>query len=181
MAVDARVTRSRAKLRNALLALAGDRKLESITVADICKRADVSYPTFFRHYAGKAELWHDITDALTTELQARIAPLVDDPDTMKVSREFCAFVEANREALGVILSQGDERQELINRSAALATKSRRRQYDLPGDLAIVHATNATTGIVAWWLDHYDSVSTEQITEVIDLLVNQPLNLAARRR
>jgi AcrR family transcriptional regulator len=175
MAVDARITRSRAKLREALLALARDHKLEAITVSDICKRADVSYPTFFRHYEGKSDLWHEITDALTTELQVRIAPLVDGPDTMKVSHEFCLFVESNREALAVILSQGAERQDLITRSAALAaTRAQRREYDLPGDLAIVHAANASMGIVAWWLEHYDSVSIDQVTEVIDRLVNQPL-------
>jgi AcrR family transcriptional regulator len=185
MVLDARVARSRAKLRDALLALVGERKLEAITVADIVKRAGVSYPTFFRHYAGKSELWHDITDGLTTQLQARIAPFVDDPDTMKVSREFCAFVAANRDALSAILAQGAEgtvRQDLVNRSAALVAKrAPGRLYGLPGDLALLHATNASVGIVTWWLEHYESVTIEEVTEIIDRLVNRPLRSPVRVR
>jgi AcrR family transcriptional regulator len=181
MAEDARITRSRAKLREALLALAGEQTLETITVAEICKRADVSYPTFFRHFAGKADLWHDITDGLSSELQARIAPLLDDPDTMKVSREFCAFVEANRAALGVILSQGAERQDLVTRSAALAAmREPSRQYGLPRDLAILHAASSSVAIVTWWLEHYDAVTVEEITEIIDRLVNRPLRSTGAR-
>jgi hypothetical protein len=30
--------------------------------ATIVKRSGLSYPTFVLHYAGKSELWHDITN-----------------------------------------------------------------------------------------------------------------------
>lgn len=176
--VDARVARSRAKLRVALLDLVGEQQLDEITIADIAERAEVGYATFFRHYASKADLWHDITDGLSTELHARIGPLIDDPDPLTLSREFCLFVQSNRDALRAILGQGAAgtvRQDLISRSSSwVAMREPQSAYGLPWDLVLLHATSAYLSIVAWWLEHWESVSLEEMTGIIDRLVTRPL-------
>jgi AcrR family transcriptional regulator len=178
MATDARVAKSRAKFREALLVLVQDQKLESITVSDIVEQAGVGYATFFRHYASKMDLWHEITDRLNNEILERIAPFVDEPDTLLVSEALCAFVVDNRDALSAILAQGSEgavREDMVRRTADLAaTRTKRRLNGLPRDLAIIHSINATIGILAWWMEHYESVTPKQMAEIIDRLVSRPL-------
>jgi len=178
MAPDARVAKSRAKFREALLVLVREHKLESITVSDIVEQAGVGYATFFRHYASRMDLWHDITDEINNKILERIAPFVDEPDTLLVARELCAFVEENREAVSAILAQGSEgavREDMVRRTADLAaTRTRKRLNGLPRDLAIIHSINATLGILAWWMDHYESVTSKQMAEIIDRLVSRPL-------
>jgi AcrR family transcriptional regulator len=178
MATDARVAKSRAKFREALLVLVRDQKLESITVSDIVDQAGVGYATFFRHYASRMDLWHEITDRLNNEILERIAPFVDEPDTLLVSKELCAFVVENRASLSAILAQGSEgavREDMVRRTADLAaTRTKRRLNGLPRDLAIIHSINATIGILAWWMEHYDSVTAKQMAEIIDRLVSRPL-------
>lgn len=182
MPTDARVVRTRARLREALLELIGEQRLQDITVAEIAERAGVGYATFFRHYTDKTALWNEIADELTTETIERMKPFAAAGDTSRMALEFCTFVNDNRDILRKIYAQGAEglvREELIKRSSALASDARsRRGYDLPLDLAFVHATNATLGIMVWWLDHYDEVGLEQIAGILDQLVMQPVQRMA---
>jgi AcrR family transcriptional regulator len=178
-AVDARVVKSRAKMRAALLELVGEQKLESIKVADITERAGVGYATFFRHYTDPLDLWHDASDEVTKDLLAHLAPLVASADTVAVAREVCQFVADNREKLSAILAQGAEgvvRADLVSRAVALTEeRAPRRRTSVPRDLAVFHSTNATFGILVWWLDNFDTVSVAKMAGILDRLVIRPLS------
>jgi AcrR family transcriptional regulator len=175
---DARVVRSRTKLQNALLDLVREKRLEDITVAEITAQADVGYATFFRHYPDKTALWHDVSDAMTTKYLEQIGPLVDDPDSTQIARQLCRFVEANWDALRAITTQGAEgaiRQDLVTRAAALTeSRSSAEMEGLPRDLAILHATSATLGLLVWWMDHPDEVTFDQMVEIVDRLIIAPV-------
>jgi AcrR family transcriptional regulator len=53
---DRRVRRTRRVLRDALVALILERGWDSVTVQDVCARADVGRSTFYVHFADKEEL-----------------------------------------------------------------------------------------------------------------------------
>src|SRR3954471_22003978 len=55
---------SRDRLREAALALYGERGFEGTTVAEIAKRAGLTERTFFRHFADKREVLFDGSAAL---------------------------------------------------------------------------------------------------------------------
>ena len=56
---------SRAKIRESFLQLLSDKKLEAITVKDICGRANVSRGIFYIYYDSKYELLEEIERRLT--------------------------------------------------------------------------------------------------------------------
>ena len=56
---------SRAKIRESFLQLLSDKKLEAITVKDICGRANVSRGIFYIYYDSKYELLEEIERHLT--------------------------------------------------------------------------------------------------------------------
>ena len=70
--MDPRITRSRAALHEAVIALAGEQALDDITVADITTRAGVNRSTFYQHFSDKGEL---LADALEAAVDAATAPL----------------------------------------------------------------------------------------------------------
>ena len=70
---DARILRTRAALRQAMTALAGELPLEAITVRAIAARAGVGYATFFRHYADKDALLGDVADVLTRQFLDQVS------------------------------------------------------------------------------------------------------------
>ena len=61
--VDPRVLRTRRLLQDALLALARERSLDEISVADVADRATVNRSTFYQHYPDTDTLLADALDA----------------------------------------------------------------------------------------------------------------------
>ena len=57
---DKRVTRTRRRLKQTLIDLAGRKAFEQITVTEICREAHASRITFYAHYSDKYELADEI-------------------------------------------------------------------------------------------------------------------------
>jgi AcrR family transcriptional regulator len=53
---DRRVARTRRQLREALVSLVLERGWDSVSVTDVCERADIGRSTFYVHFADKEEL-----------------------------------------------------------------------------------------------------------------------------
>lgn len=66
--------RTRRRLQDALLALARDRSLESITIADVAEHASVNRSSFYQHYTDKEML---LADALANRAADAGADLSD--------------------------------------------------------------------------------------------------------
>src|SRR5919198_2154855 len=67
---DRRVLRTRAALREALLALIVERGWDAVGIRDICARATVGRSTFYTHFADKEELLFSGFDDLRSMLRA---------------------------------------------------------------------------------------------------------------
>lgn len=76
--MDPRIARTRRSLQDALLALARERGLDDISVADIVERAEVNRSSFYQHYADRETLLADALDAAAEEARAGL------PDTIEV-------------------------------------------------------------------------------------------------
>lgn len=74
--VDPRVARTRSRLQEALLALARERPLESISVADVAERAGVNRSSFYQHYGDKESLLADALSAQALAAGADLSELV---------------------------------------------------------------------------------------------------------
>lgn len=173
---DARIVKTRAKLRDALLALVAERQFETITVSEIVARAGVGYATFFRRYADKQALWADIADSLTDSLFSRIRPLIQAEDTRGAARALCEFIDARRSVFVSILASGAEntvREDLVRRAAAQAEPLLLPTL-VPRDLVLVHAINTTLRILVWWLADHADASVDAVAGLIDRLAIRPL-------
>ncbi len=71
---DRRVLRTRRLLREALIAALVERGWRSVSVQDVCARADVGRSTFYAHFADKEELLLSGLDDLEQELRRPAAP-----------------------------------------------------------------------------------------------------------
>jgi AcrR family transcriptional regulator len=90
---DARITKTRAALSEAVLALAGEKNFNDLTIAEIAERAGIGYATFFRHYPDKEALLADVADVLIDELIGQMMPALLAEDTLSASIELCRFVQ----------------------------------------------------------------------------------------
>jgi AcrR family transcriptional regulator len=176
---DRRIKRTHRLLADALITLALQHGYDKVSISDITKLADVSYSTFFRHYADKDELLMSLMNDVIEELRELI---VDEQDA---------------ELTGVVLFQHVARHETLYRvllgglySSAIAQKAQeivaeqvKQQLKVPDtsaiplDIAINHVAAATLGMVRWWLDRGMPYPPERMGPIYADLVLRPTRVA----
>jgi AcrR family transcriptional regulator len=170
---DARVARSRASLRAALLALLDRQRFEDLTVRAITARAGVGYATFFRHYPDKHDLLHDVAAAAIGELLARAMPIAAADDSRGACLVLCQYVHSQRRLWRALLNGGAAamvRDEFLRQARAMVPAQPPPPAWLPADLAVTVASLGTLEVFAWWLAAKRPLSIEQVAEILDRLV-----------
>ena len=69
--IDARVIKSKPKLKEALLELMRERKFEKINVCEICEHAGIHRMTFYNHYADKCALFDEAIQDIKDNIHDR--------------------------------------------------------------------------------------------------------------
>lgn len=68
---------SRRRIQQALLDLLAERPLDSITVTELCRKAQVSRTTYYRIYYSQREVLEDLLDGLFGRVEQVVAPTRD--------------------------------------------------------------------------------------------------------
>lgn len=171
-----RMTRSRTALLQALLGLLKERPFDKVTVRDITDAADVGYATFFRHYADKEALLHDLAAGEIGKLLTMTLPLLYTVEPRPSTQALCAYVWQNRILWSALLTGGAAailKDEFHRQSQEIASRLSDTESRLPGDLAVVFSVAAAIEIIAWWLRQPNPLSVPEMAEVLEGLVVQP--------
>ncbi|MEJ5868522.1 TetR/AcrR family transcriptional regulator [Pseudokineococcus sp. 5B2Z-1] len=149
--MDPRVARTRQGLQEALLALARERPLDEITVADVAERAGVNRSTYYQHYGDKDTLLADALDAATAaageQIGTRSGAEADEPVVWTSPGDLARA----RGALLAYLTHVEENADLYRRvlgehgSALAAGRVRRRVEAIVGD-ALVGGAEEVPGV-----------------------------------
>ena len=137
--MDVRVERTRRALQEALFALARERSLDELTIADIAARAGVNRSSFYQHYSDKETLLADALDA-TAEAAGASLPQLDGP------------MHTPPQALFGFLEHVDENADLYRRvlgspgSAVVTARLRSRIEVIVGDGIAGSGTRAFEGM-----------------------------------
>jgi AcrR family transcriptional regulator len=173
---DARMVRTRAALRRALLALLERKQLDQITVRDIAAEAGVGYATFFRHHTSKSELLKDVAEEEIGRLMALALPLLVAADTRGSCLALCKYVNEHRAIWSALLTGGAAgamREEFIRQAMQGGAAQVQSSSWLPVELGAIYGVSATVEILAWWLRKPNDFPVEQIAEILDRLVVTP--------
>lgn len=174
---DARVARSRAAMRQALLALLERMPLEDITGAMIAKQAKVGYATFFRHYVDMRALLVDTVAVLTDELAQGMMPALLAADSGGAASVLIHAVQTRRTVFRALLSgagatlRAELARQVIERVAILPDFS---QSWLPRRLALRIAVTGTIELLDWWLREEPDRDPPDVAVLLDRLVISPL-------
>ncbi len=103
---DARMVRTRAALRRALLRLLERKHFDQITVRDIAGEAKIGYATFFRHHESKSELLEDVAEEQIGNLMGLALPLLVADDTRGSCLALCRYVNEHRAIWSALLTGG---------------------------------------------------------------------------
>jgi AcrR family transcriptional regulator len=170
---DARIVRSRAAMRQALLDLLAETPLERITGAMIASRAAVGYATFFRHYADVGALLVDTVAALTDELARGMRPALLAADSGGAAAALVEAVAARRSEFRALLAgagdalRGELARQVIARVSALPDLS---PSWAPRRLATRVTVTGTIELLDWWLREEPEREPAEVAALLDRLV-----------
>jgi AcrR family transcriptional regulator len=172
---DRRLLRTRASLRDALLALAEQRDLAAITVQEVVDRANVGRATFYLHYRNLDELTAEVFDLLFAELTTASESLetairAGDPVRERLSDVNLYELLDQRRALYRRLFQSRAGADLAARLEAfheqLFTRIWNEQHCrvAPGSPSMEFrarfVASATRGVINLWLEQGDDRDQE---------------------
>lgn len=185
---DPRVTKTRAALAQAVLALASEKPFADVTITEIAERAGVGYASFFRHYKDKDALLTAVADTMVDDLVAIIMPAMLEEDTLAASIAICAYAGAHRSITTALLSGGAEtmvRHHIVARSieySRLQTGLRTPNAlppAIPPELVVTHCVAATLGLLSWWLEQGEGLSADAMGDLVNRLVMAPVRAIER--
>jgi AcrR family transcriptional regulator len=173
--MDARMLRTRASLRAALLALVDRKSFDQITIRDIVAEAGVGYATFFRHHPSKAALLEEVAADEIAQLVRLSVPVLSERGNRASCLTLCGYVHEHRALWTALLTGGAAgavREEFVRVAMETAPTLRTSNAWLPTELGAVFGVTATVEILAWWLRQPD-YPLEKIAEALDRLVITP--------
>ncbi|MDF0545388.1 helix-turn-helix domain containing protein [Sphingobium sp. H39-3-25] len=173
---DARQVRTRRHLLEALLHLLETRPFEQVTIREVAREAEIGYATFFRHYASKEELLHDLAAGQIADLLNHALPVLFATDTRQSCVTLFEYVEERRALWSALLTGGAAtmlKQEFTTQAKRIAESHPHKASWLPDELRVVFAVSATVEIMAWWLTQDPAFPLEKVAEVLDRLVVTP--------
>lgn len=173
---DARILRSRAALRHALLVLLETRTLDAISIRDISRVADVGSATFYRHYETKADLIEDIA---AQEMKALIdvsIPVLRTTGSREAAMALCRYVESHRALWSVLLNGGAAgamRIAFQNHLRQIPPPRSPARLKSPDELRLAVSASALIEALSWWLRDGRQFGAEQAAEFLYELVIGP--------
>ena len=97
---DRRIQKSKDAIQNCFLKLLTEKSVNRITVAEICRMANIGRGTFYLHYADVYALFNETEDRLYNGLYQMFEncfPTTNSENSRKLAKELVGYVEANRE------------------------------------------------------------------------------------
>lgn len=173
---DARVRRSRESMRRALLDLLQTKPYDEISIRDVTGAAGVSYPTFFRSYASKAELLGDIGANETRDLFAAMIAVLDHQDPALTATTVCDFIRSRSDLWRVLLDSEAVfamRRTFIGLAVDLVQRRSRMLPDVPIELSATFFVGSMFDLLSWWLRQTDEVPIDQMSRYLETLVTRP--------
>jgi len=105
MDTDRRTRRTKKLLTTAFLELLSSKKLNEITVKELCEKADINRGTFYLHYQDVYDLKRQIESDLYEELAKLIFPIttMKELDSYQLFYELFAFTKKNEQLFTTLL------------------------------------------------------------------------------
>jgi AcrR family transcriptional regulator len=177
---DPRTHRSIGALKSALLRLIEQKTFEQIAIKDITEEARLSYPTFFRRFASKEELFEYIAREEARNLLSLGEAALTSPEAQS-GAALCAYVHPRRRLWTALLNDRASsamRREFMRVAREIAESRPRANPWIPLDLSVPFVTSGIFEVLAWWMRQPDDYPVEHVVKMFNALI---VDVTARPR
>ena len=178
---DRRIQKSKAAIQNSFFELLREKSLNKITVAEICRAANIGRGTFYLHYMDV----YDLYDKLENELYSGLYRLFEDafPTTdrdngRRLAEGLTVYIEQHREVFLLMLRADNSRslQKLKRIFNDMVLQENRRLHPV-GDLQYdaveaVFVVSGMVGVLEQWLADGMTIPRVQIADMLDRILSK---------
>lgn len=176
---DRRVQKSRDAIQSSFLALLGEKRLNKITVSEICRMANVGRGTFYLHYLDVYDLYDKIEGELYAGLYRLFEdafPSTDRENSRKLSEALTGYVEQHKERF-LLLTRVDNRHSLQRLQAVFNEKVQmenqrlnplgNQQYET---MEAIFVVSGMVGVLEQWLTDGMKIPRSEIAKNLDKIL-----------
>lgn len=180
---DRRIDRTRASLREALIALILERGYGAVSVQDIAGHANIGRATFYLHYRDKEELLLECVESIVAAFWEQLKNqdvqewLNSDEAPIRLVFQFAA---RHADLFRVILSgHGSLRtsrrlQEIVAEKTSQVVQASAKKYEVRLNLPVEVISNFFAGsllaLINWWLEEERPYTPEQMADMFRTLI-----------
>ena len=144
-------------MKDALMELLEQRPLSTVSVTDLCARADVNRSTFYSYYDNLTQLLREAEDDLIAQLPSAM-PIDEQSDPVRQLTEgftlFFGYVRRHARDFDVLLRAGDPSfsERLMDTIMERFRKpDSGTENPLPKSWGYIYAVNGTIGLIREWI------------------------------
>jgi AcrR family transcriptional regulator len=101
-------------IRTALIELMQEKSFPSITIREICDRADLNRTTFYKHYTDQEAVLEEIEAELVRRTMEYMKDVGHNVETIEFIEEFLKYVRENADLYRVLFSGRDHEDKMIS-------------------------------------------------------------------
>ena len=177
--IDRRVQKSEDAIQNSFFELLKEKNLNKITVAEICRRANIGRGTFYLHYIDV----YDLYDKIESELYAGLLHLFEDAfpttnkeNSRKLSEDLTIYIEQNKE-LFLLLIRADNNHSLqklksiFNENVLLENRRLHTDGNLQYDaVESIFVVSGMVGVLEQWLADGMKIPRPEIATMLNQIL-----------
>jgi len=179
MEQDRRTRRTKKLLTEAFVELLAQKKLNEITIKELCEKADINRGTFYLHYQDIYDLKRQIEADIYEELAGLIVPFpnVKDLDSYQLFYNMFSFTKKNADLFNALLGPNGDISFLTNLNTLFKQyylsplmQGQPIAYTRNIEYAYNFVSAGFTGLVTSWLTSNDNCSIEEMAKLTSKMV-----------
>lgn len=182
---DRRVKYTKMILRQSLLELMKDRSISTISVTDICKKADINRGTFYSHYSDPYDLLLQLENELYDDISKMIqnySKAAETFTTYGVTLEIFECVAANSDVCSILLGKNGDPvfvKKIISIAQAQCFNIWAKKIGPQDDALYAYLynfiSNGSVGVIQLWIEGGMKEPPNKVAKIVDTLANNALD------
>jgi AcrR family transcriptional regulator len=190
---DARVRRTRHRLRDAIVSLIHEKSYPAIAVKEILERADVGRSAFYAHFSNKDALLASGIEQMLHATTPRAVPKALEPFGQVLSFSFPVFDYIGGCRHAADAKMGRKGRTILHQHLRDVLRKQIRDdvrqaleadngltSSIPADLAVEYIVTTFILVLNWWVESRSPLSAGEIDDVFLALVVPALTSASER-
>lgn len=182
------VEATKARIADAFLTLYEHTPLAQITVAQVCRQADVARTTFYRHYHNVEALFEAVVARNTTAQECRA--IIDNVATIPLEEAtdlIADFYDRRAEAVRILITGSEGARYLRAQTQVMVPLFRAliaQALDLTPmqlDYASEYVARAKSAMIALWVEKGQRISLNQISRMTENIIERDIWTAVARQ